>query len=101
MCSKCSGIPFGTDENKVWVKMPDDWKSSSKDRLIWADACMVYELHTLWKNGVRTNGCCCGHGKYLASIVVDKTSIEKMVNLGYENHPDYIDRQDVFIGKLL
>ena len=49
------------------------------------DDCLVEEIKYLWKKGIRTTGCCCGHkGKYQAYIGVLDGDIPKMLELGYK-----------------
>lgn len=68
------------------------------------DACISYEVHDLWKKGIRTMGCCCGHGRMLGFIQVVEDDITKMEGLGYQ-HYIYQDRfggkerKDAFIPK--
>lgn len=70
---------------------------------IWLDACMAEEITDLWSKGIRTTGCCCGHGRELGFITVVVEDIEKMYELGYQNYIypnfEYKDRKDTFIPK--
>lgn len=71
---------------------------------IWLDGCLENEIKNLWKHGIRTRGCCCGHGKELGYIIVDMEDISKMVKLGYQNYiyDDIVgghERKDAFIPK--
>lgn len=52
------------------------------------DVCMVEEIYGLWKLGIRTTGCCCGHGKTKGYIGVIEDDIERMKELGYEVQPN-------------
>ena len=52
------------------------------------DQCLVDEINHLWDNGIHTYGCCCGHGKRLGMINVDKKDCKKMIELGYEFYPN-------------
>jgi hypothetical protein len=70
----------------------------SKDKFVCFDKCLADELFYLWKNGIRTTGCCCGHhinsSKETAGYIgVDFADIQKMKDLGYKvafnsNRPD-------------
>ena len=68
------------------------------------DDCIVEEIQKLWKLGIHTLGCCCGHGK-TGFIQVERTDFQKMLDLGYEWYHDYPeeyggrDRFDAFIPK--
>lgn len=71
---------------------------------IQVDECLADEIEGLWIKGIRTTGCCCGHGKVLGFIGVQKEDISKMEDLGYVH---YIyseelggaERKDAFIPK--
>lgn len=74
--------PFGSYEN--YVEVVPLWGGKN----ICVDACMVPELKLLWREGIRTIECCCGHGKRLGYVAVDDASHEKMFELGYAPHPN-------------
>jgi hypothetical protein len=69
------------------------------------DNCLVKEVQNLWKQGIRTKGCCCGHSKNVGFIQIEEIDIPQMLNLGYEWYTDYpkefggTDRKDAFIPK--
>lgn len=68
------------------------------------DACIAEEIMNLWKHGIHTTGCCCGHGKVLGFIGVIDEDIPKMKALGYQQYihsflSGGIDRKDSFIPK--
>jgi len=68
------------------------------------DQCLEDEIKSLWDKGIKTTGCCCGHGRDLGFIQVTEDCINKMYELGYQN---YIyeeefggtERKDAFIPK--
>lgn len=68
------------------------------------DECLADEIENLWENGIRTCGCCCGHGVWLGFIEVIEKDIPKMEQMGYQH---YIyekecggkERLDAFIPK--
>lgn len=68
------------------------------------DECLKSEIKYLWGKGIKTTGCCCGHGFTLGFIQVEKESVSKMKKLGYQ-HYLYVDkindgtRRDAFIPK--
>jgi hypothetical protein len=47
------------------------------------DACLADLIVTLNEQGVRTTGCCCGHGKGPGSVTITPSSIERASELGY------------------
>ena len=67
-----------------------------KNEGIDVDECIAEEIEALWGVGVRTTGCCCGHGKTTGSIGVEKVDIPTMIKLGYKN---LHGRDRVFIPK--
>ena len=87
-------------ENFIEYNCADGYKES-----VCVDKCIAREIEELWRQGVKTTGCCCGHGRKLGFIQVrDKDSVEKMKQLGYQH---YIyeeefggkERLDAFIPK--
>jgi len=70
---------------------------------VFIDAELVPEIFELWKKGIRTTGCCSGHGNIKqAYIGVIDEDIPKMQKMGYEPHihPDPT-RKDNFIPKTI
>lgn len=68
------------------------------------DGCLASEILSLWQLGIKTTGCCCGHGKVLGYIGVTDDCIESMEKLGYQHYLfedkfGGIERKDAFIPK--
>ena len=68
------------------------------------DNCLIKEIQGLWKKGIRTKGCCCGHSINSGFIQVEEIDYPKMKQLGYEPYiyPDEFggkNRLDAFIPK--
>ena len=61
-----------TDEN-------DKYKNE-----IQVDECLANEIEELWNKGIKTTGCCCGHGVAAPYIGVTEENIQRMKDLGYE-----------------
>lgn len=62
---------------------------------IWVDACVAEEISFLWNNGIRTTGCCCGHGIEEGTICVVKEDRWRMIEeLGYKEK-----EQGIFYAK--
>lgn len=52
------------------------------------DACLLWELESLWAQGIKTECHCCGHGNEAPGIgVSDEESIRRMRAMGYEEAP--------------
>lgn len=65
------------------------------------DPCILEEIKVLWDSGIKTRGCCCGHNNpdLYPFVNVSDDSIEKMLQMGYEQrHPDP-ERRDTFLLK--
>jgi hypothetical protein len=48
------------------------------------DLCIGKEIESLINSGIKTRGCCCGHGKYSPSCLISKSEKEKLDKLGYK-----------------
>ena len=60
------------------------------------DPCCFAEIWLLWKHGIITFGCCCGHNKEESFVNVHSKDIPWMLEQGYvQNHPDP-NRKDTF-----
>lgn len=58
-----------------------------RNRLIYVDKCLIPELYSLWVRGIKTTGCCCGHGTGSQFIQVLPEHVKDMNDLGYELIP--------------
>lgn len=107
-CFRLEGIMIYNCKKKIlyppknFIKKNCDIKEYKTNILV--DECLSEEIESLWSNGIRTTGCCCGHGKYLGFINVRKDDIDKMECLGYQHYifdDDFggKDRRDTFIPK--
>lgn len=68
-------------KNFIKCNCSDAYKES-----VQVDACLAGEIIWLWDNGIKTTGCCCGHGRHLGFIQVTDNCIERMQELGYQNY---------------
>ena len=86
----CVDIPFQTYECCYHITLPwlckYPWEDDSKKemKLVSIDKCLLPEILKLWEMGIKTTGCCCGHGKTQPFIGVDLDDIQKMKDLGYK-----------------
>lgn len=56
------------------------------------EKCILTEVQSLWKMGIKTHCSCCGHGlPYQAFITVEKGYEKQMEELGYESPPDLLE----------
>jgi hypothetical protein len=70
--------------------------------LVSIDKCLIHEVIDLWEKGIKTTGCCCGHGRReLAFIGVAKEFIPRMKEMGYQVqfNPSRPDDEDSFVPK--
>mgnify|MGYP000951950838 CR=1 FL=1 len=86
----CSDVGFGTYDCAYNIMLPylikdpcePDRKSFPKT--IAVDKCLLPEILSLWEQGIKTTGCCCGHGHLdKAFIGVKNEHIPRMKKLGY------------------
>lgn len=68
------------------------------------DSCIANEVKDLWRFGIHTTGCCCGHGQHVGFIEVVDDDIPRMEMLGYCRYiyPEEfggVERKDAFIPK--
>lgn len=101
--------------NQVAVLVPDfiELKYNNPEQnlrdSVCIDVCLVEEIYTLWKAGVVTECCCCGHKEdekcnfedKEGHIIVHKDSISTMLSMGYKRHDSglYHNRLDMFKPK--
>lgn len=72
----CKYSQFG--DSKCYVKL---------DSInIYVDKCIVDEINYLISQGIKTINSCCGHKILRPSVLVDKNSVNKMLELGYEKN---------------
>jgi len=77
-CKACQKIP-------VQLKLPDNIDQHRENRIISIDACIVNDIQILWKEGIQTLSCCCGHKENAPSIVIDSKynnkEIDNIINI--------------------
>jgi len=75
---KCSDIKFGTYDCAYNIMPPWTYK------YIAIDKCLMKEILELWECGIKTTGCCCGHGdEKMQFIGVEKEYTQRMLDMGY------------------
>lgn len=69
-------------------------------KIVNIDKCLLPEILRLWEDGIKTTGCCCGHGLLQPYIGVKEEYFDKMIYLGYEHidTPEQFD-QNSFMPK--
>ena len=99
MMYNCKKSVLTPPQQFIKCNCSDNYKESVR-----VDACLADEIQHLWKNGIKTCGCCCGHGRELGFIEVTDECIPMMEELGYVHYiyPDEfggVERKDAFIPK--
>lgn len=96
-CS-CEDVEIGSYDNQIHLAAPPHMP---KENGYCIDACLVLEVASLWKQGIKTTGCCCGHNKTVGYIGVTEEFIPRMKELGYVVRPNelYPEREDGFVPK--
>jgi hypothetical protein len=103
----CQGVEIGTYATEVEVVPPRSLglRRNTPERelveTVCIDACLVAEVASLWRRGIRTTGCCCGHNQREGFIGVEPEFIPSMKALGYMVQPNPHDatREDSFTPK--
>ena len=86
----CKDVEFQTYKCAYQIYVPwlckFTWEDDSKkeEKLVNIDKCLLPEIISLWEMGIKTTGCCCGHGKLQPFISVNEEYISSMKDLGYE-----------------
>ncbi len=105
----CNNIDFQTYDNTILLGYYEIMRQYRNNRAkaglpengIDVDRCLADEIIDLWKAGIRTYGCCCGHNKIQGYINVDEEDFSKAQALGYEKYvfPNDPSRDDTIIPK--
>lgn len=66
------------------INISGNCDSSMVKEKVCIDPCIYDEIISLWKLGIGTTGCCCGHNTHEAYIGVRDEFIPQMKELGYE-----------------
>ena len=91
MCN-CVDIEFGSYDNQTLLGYYPIMREYRDNRVaaglsgdgIPVDTCLVEQIIELWKAGVRTYGCCCGHNKADGFINIDPDDLPKARVLGLD-----------------
>lgn len=104
---QCNEIEYGTYKCAYTIKlpykckMPFEYDSELTDKYIEVDKCLLPEIVQLWELGIKTTGCCCGHGRNKPFINTKPECIDKMIQLGYmiQFNPCRPNDKDTFYPK--
>ena len=103
MCD-CIDVEIGSYDNQITVPLP--WWMCSRDghrlnEFVCIDRCIYPEILELWKGGITTTGCCCGHNKQQGYIGVHWRDIDRMKQRGYkvQDNPMRPGDEDSFFPK--
>lgn len=95
----CEQIKFGKYSCAYAICLP--WKVNGVPKVVSIDKCLLPEILQLWEQGIKTTGCCCGHGKATPYIGVLPEYINRMKEMGYQvlQNPCRPEDEDSFIPK--
>lgn len=104
----CNDIRFGTYDCAYNIMLP--WLTHDPclpgdppaPYIAAVDKCLLPEILNLWEIGIKTTGCCCGHGDPgMAYIGVEPEFIPRMKEIGYEVYPNVCrpGDEDSFVPK--
>lgn len=90
MCN-CKNIKVGSYNNQIELDPPihmfplrNCLGEIKKYQTICVDKCISNEIIDLWKCGITTIGCCCGHNEIHGYIQVAEKDKSKMIEIGYK-----------------
>lgn len=100
---KCNKKVLYPPKNFITYNIITDENDKYKNE-VQVDECLANEIEELWAIGIKTTGCCCGHGLELGFIQVAKECVKQMEKLGYvhyiyEHKFGGTERKDAFIPK--
>lgn len=97
----CRDIGYGTYDCGYNIMPPFRCGFAFDFHYVSIDKCLLPEVLLLWEQGIRTTGCCCGHGRDAPYIGVLPEDIRKMKLLGYRvaYNPCRLDAEDSFVPK--
>ena len=84
-CKDCRGGSCGYNIMlPYYVTFLGDTPTTPETKQVTIDKCLLPEILYLWEKGIRTAGCCCGHGIEKESFIdVNTSDCAKMSKLGY------------------
>ncbi len=100
---QCDNVEMGSYGNQRTFPVPVHMTYYKRRRqangllpFLSVDKCCVPELVLLWKNGIETYGCCCGHGKVRPYINVPENQFRAALKLGFRpyRYPSDPKRKD-------
>lgn len=92
MC-RCVNVEMGSYANQEVLTPPWGGKPAGIDR------CLQDEIEGLWRLGIVTVECCCGHNVTTGYIAVGAGHEPTMRSLGYQPDPRLPDRAEIFLPK--
>lgn len=84
-CTKAGTYACSFRVRLPWKEvLPWEHPIKAKSKYVNIDKCLLYEVYYLWTLGIKTTGCCCGHGYLKPYIGVYNEHIPTMLKLGYK-----------------
>lgn len=69
-CQSYNRPDWGGTEPEVILDFARYFPDTEKPRVC-VDPCIAATIESLWAAGIRTRGCCCGHNRAAASVILD------------------------------
>ena len=79
----CRNVEIGSYDNQVELKTPKNIGFVIDS--VYVDKCCVDVVLFLWDNGIKTYGCCCGHGTKGGFVNVGE-GFSKAIALGFSKY---------------
>lgn len=84
-CNLCAGSPE-IDLYKINLSNEEKQRLDKSYSPLKVDICIGREIKNLIRKGIRTYGCCCGHGEREPSCLVNINNINELNIMGYTLH---------------
>jgi hypothetical protein len=82
----------------TWSKAYESRIANNYPPNVSVDSCIADAIKELWRIGIETTGCCCGHCVEKAWVSVDPSNYISMHELGYEQRPVHISESGLAMG---
>lgn len=80
---RCVRVDIQAYQGQVQLARPTHMPDATRPTIC-VDGCLAVEITALWREGIVTTGCCCGHGKGRPFIGVAFADIPRMKAWGYQ-----------------
>lgn len=85
ICNLCAGSPE-IELYKINLSEEEKERLNKSYSPLQVDICIGKEIENLIRKGIKTYGCCCGHGERKPSCLVSIKCMDKLNIMGYTLH---------------